>query len=229
VGFVPTMGALHKGHLNLGEFSLLSASVRQDNQLLLTVRRSLAENDHTIVSIFVNPAQFAPHEDLASYPRTLDSDAASLTALSYSPSSSPSLPGDATVSSAAAAERRRGHGVSGVFLPPVKEMYPLGIARDVNDQIGTFVEVKGFSHQMEGRTRPIFFRGVATVCLKLFNLVQVTLFFCRMPPIHIYSLSNATNNYSPTEPISGKKTSNNLSSSNGCSRTYTSHTPPHPT
>lgn len=50
-----------------------------------------------------------------------------------------------------------------VFLPSVQEMYPSGIVLDVAEQKGTFVEVKGYSHQMEGRTRPTFFRGVATV------------------------------------------------------------------
>jgi len=56
----------------------------------------------------------------------------------------------------------------------VKDMYPSGIVLNVSDQRGTFVEVKGFSHQMEGKTRPIFFREVATVVTKLFNVVQPT-------------------------------------------------------
>ncbi|KAH9913951.1 Pantoate-beta-alanine ligase [Epithele typhae] len=116
VGFVATMGALHEGHLSL-------------------VRRSLAQNDLTVLSIFVNPAQFAPHEDLATYPRTLPGDLALLEALA---------------------------------------MYPGGITQDVRAQTGTFVEVKGFGHQMEGASRPTFFRGVATVVTKLFNAVQPT-------------------------------------------------------
>ncbi|BGP43269.1 pantoate-beta-alanine ligase [Rhodotorula kratochvilovae] len=130
VGFVPTMGALHEGHLSL-------------------VKASLAANDHTIVSIFVNPAQFAPTEDLATYPRTLTSDLAALS----------SLPGG---------------GVSALFLPPVEALYPSGITTDVSAQRGAFVEVKGLQEVMEGASRPGFFRGVATVVLKLFNLVQPT-------------------------------------------------------
>ena len=59
-----------------------------------------------------------------------------------------------------------------VFLPEVAALYPSGIEQDVAKQRGTFVEVKGFSHQMEGASRPTFFRGVATVVLKLFNIVQ---------------------------------------------------------
>ncbi|WFD35558.1 pantoate--beta-alanine ligase (AMP-forming) [Malassezia cuniculi] len=129
VGFVPTMGALHEGHL-----SLVDAAQR--------------ENDCTVVSIFVNPAQFAPTEDLDSYPRTLESDLAAL-------------------------EKRTiaGAGELVVFVPQVRDMYPNGITQDVAKQVGAFVEVKGLSHQMEGVTRPNFFRGVATVVTKLFNVV----------------------------------------------------------
>ncbi|KAI0033942.1 Pantoate-beta-alanine ligase [Vararia minispora EC-137] len=137
VGFVPTMGALHDGHLSL-------------------VKRSLAANDLTVVSIFVNPAQFAPHEDLATYPRTLPQDLAHLSALTVpAPSSRDVL-----------------RKTSAVFIPPVHEMYPSGISQDVASQQGTFVEVKGLGQQMEGRSRPTFFRGVATVVIKLFNIIQ---------------------------------------------------------
>ncbi|KAF5379294.1 hypothetical protein D9757_007625 [Collybiopsis confluens] len=132
VGFVPTMGALHEGHLTL-------------------VRRSLQENDLTVLSIFVNPAQFAPHEDLATYPRTLERDLEVLTEQQV-------------------ADRQP----SAVFLPTVKEMYPSGINQDVSQQKGTFVEVKGYGEQMEGKSRPMFFRGVATVVTKLFNAVEPT-------------------------------------------------------
>lgn len=104
-----------------------------------------------MVSIFVNPAQFAPHEDLASYPRTLPSDSEALSRLSS---------GD--------------HKVNVIFAPNVQEMYPSGFTQVVDDQVGAFVEVKGLSHQMEGGSRPTFFRGVATVCTKLFHIVEVS-------------------------------------------------------
>lgn len=77
VGFIPTMGALHEGHLSL-------------------VRRARAENDNVVVSIFVNPSQFGPNEDLAKYPRTPDTDLASLQA----------------------------EGADVVFMPDAGEMYP---------------------------------------------------------------------------------------------------------
>ena len=128
VGFVPTMGALHEGHMSLVDASML-------------------ENEYTVVSIFVNPAQFAPHEDLASYPRTLETDLRVLE------------------------ERDAGRGTVVVLVPQVRDMYPNGFTQEVDKQVGAFVEVKGLSHQMEGRTRPIFFRGVATVVTKLFNIV----------------------------------------------------------
>ncbi|KAJ6515017.1 Pantoate-beta-alanine ligase [Mycena vitilis] len=136
VGFVPTMGALHDGHMSL-------------------VRRSLEENDLTVMSIFVNPAQFAPHEDLATYPRTLPRDLEVLEAQSVSVRSATRKP-------------------SAVFLPTVQEMYPSGIDQDPAVQRGTFIEVKGYGNQMEGKSRPGFFRGVATVVTKLFNAIEPT-------------------------------------------------------
>ncbi|KAJ2911948.1 hypothetical protein MD484_g8462, partial [Candolleomyces efflorescens] len=136
------MGALHEGHLSL-------------------VRKSLSENDLTVVSIFVNPAQFAPHEDLASYPRTLPGDLKLLEAEQVHPATD----------GPASCEFRT---PAAVFVPNVKEMYPSGIVQNVTDQKGTFIEVKGYSHQMEGQTRPTFFRGVATVVTKLFNIIQPT-------------------------------------------------------
>jgi len=127
VGFVPTMGNLHKGHLHLAKMAR-------------------KECETVVASIFVNPAQFAPNEDLDKYPRTLESDL----------------------------ELLRSEGVDYVFAPTAREMYPSGINLVVAEQVGTFVEVKGKSHQMEGQIRPHFFRGVATVVLKLFNVVSPT-------------------------------------------------------
>ncbi|SGY12205.1 BQ5605_C011g06426 [Microbotryum silenes-dioicae] len=138
IGFVPTMGALHDGHISL-------------------VNESLSRTDSTIVSIFVNPAQFAPTEDLATYPRTLEADLERLKAAQYHPSSGTTP-----------------RNVTALFLPPVSALYPSGITTQVSEQRGTFVEVKGLQEVMEGVSRPGFFRGVATVVLKLFNLVQPT-------------------------------------------------------
>ncbi|KAI0091523.1 Pantoate-beta-alanine ligase [Irpex rosettiformis] len=143
VGYVATMGALHEGHASL-------------------VRKSLENNDLTVVSIFVNPAQFAPHEDLTSYPRTLPHDLAVLRSLSYTPPPSSPSSNEPTRTPNA------------VFLPSIHDMYPSGISQDVTHQKGTFVEVKGYSHQMEGTTRPTFFRGVATVVTKLFHIIEPT-------------------------------------------------------
>ncbi|KAG6865086.1 hypothetical protein C0991_005188 [Blastosporella zonata] len=143
VGFVATMGALHEGHISL-------------------VRRSLQDNDLTVVSIFVNPAQFAPHEDLATYPRTLPQDLELLAAQSFTA---------ANKNVNEAPEIRK---PSALFLPTVAEMYPSGIIQDTAAQKGTFVEVKGYGHQMEGKSRPTFFRGVATVVTKLFNAIEPT-------------------------------------------------------
>ncbi|KAJ1300797.1 hypothetical protein OPQ81_002437 [Rhizoctonia solani] len=138
VGFVPTMGALHDGHISL-------------------VRESLRENDLTVVSIYVNPAQFAPHEDLATYPRTLEKDALLLSACSHLPSTP-----NATL-----------RNPSAIFLPSTKEMYPLGLSH--SSQVSTYiVPPPSLTNQMEGLSRPTFFRGVATVVSKLLNITLPT-------------------------------------------------------
>lgn len=118
VGLVPTMGYLHEGHLSL-------------------VRRARAENEILAVSIFVNPTQFGPHEDLARYPRD--------------------LPGDLSM--------LEDCNVDLVFAPTAADMYPPGFASYVDPQ-GPLVEAA------EGAARPGHFRGVATVVLKLFHILQ---------------------------------------------------------
>lgn len=117
IGLVPTMGALHGGHLSL-------------------VRASKQECDFTIVSIYVNPSQFGPSEDLAKYPRMLQAD---LDALAVC-------------------------GVEAVFAPADGQVYRAGHA--------TWVEIGGVAEPLEGRLRPGHFRGVATIVLKLFQMVQ---------------------------------------------------------
>jgi pantoate--beta-alanine ligase len=126
------------------------------------VRHSLRQNPLTVISIFVNPAQFAPHEDLATYPRTLNSD---LEKLQKVVENVDMVSGSSTVRKPSA-----------VFIPPVNVMYPSGITQDVEKQKGTFVQVKGYDQEMEGKSRPGFFRGVATVVTKLFNAVEVSSF-----------------------------------------------------
>ncbi|PCH36325.1 pantothenate synthetase [Wolfiporia cocos MD-104 SS10] len=145
VGLAATMGALHEGHLSL-------------------VRRSLAENDRTVVSIFVNPTQFAPHEDLNSYPRTLARDLELLS----------SLRAEVGATHPNGHQERIVRTPSAVFLPSVSEMYPSGLPSSAAEQKGTFVEVQGYGDKMEGRSRPHFFRGIATVVTKLFNVIEPT-------------------------------------------------------
>ena len=125
------------------------------------VKRSLQENDLTVISIFMNPAQFAPHEDLSTYPRTLPRDLELLNAQSVS-IPHPDSHADQT------------RAPSAIFFPAVSEMYPSGISQDRETQRGTFVEVKGYGDEMEGKSRPGFFRGVATVVTKLFNIIQAS-------------------------------------------------------
>jgi pantoate--beta-alanine ligase len=115
VGLVPTMGAFHGGHLAL-------------------FRAARAECESVVVSLFVNPAQFGPEEDLDRYPRDEERDAAIA----------------------------EGAGVDTLFVPPVTGLYPRGF--------DTWVEVGGAG--TEGSARPGHFRGVATVCLKLFHIVR---------------------------------------------------------
>ncbi len=139
------------------------------------VKRSLLENDLTVVSIFVNPAQFAVHEDLGKYPRTLPQDAKLLEGA------------EVTVPSKELGSVNRK--TSAIFLPSVSDMYPSGIVQNVAEQKGTFVEVKGYGHQMEGVSRPLFFRGVATVTTKLLNAIQVNpLFFVHVNCLFILYL-----------------------------------------
>jgi pantoate--beta-alanine ligase len=130
VGLVPTMGYLHEGHLSL-------------------IRRAKEECDHVVVSIFVNPTQFGPKEDLSKYPRDLDRDLNLIDSLS-----TPSL---AKHSSGAASETL-------VWMPTAEVMYPKGYQ--------TWVEVEAITSPLEGAMRPGHFRGVTTVVAKLFNAVQ---------------------------------------------------------
>jgi pantoate--beta-alanine ligase len=114
LGLVPTMGALHDGHLSL------LAAARAEGA------------DAVAASIFVNPLQFNANDDLARYPRDEDGDLAKL----------------------------RAAGCDLVWLPPVEAMYPPGSA--------SVIDVAGPSKGFEGDARPGHFRGVATVCAKLF-------------------------------------------------------------
>jgi len=117
LGLVPTMGYLHEGHLSLA-------------------RKSISACDRTVVSIFVNPKQFGPNEDLDAYPRDLEADQRILEQL----------------------------GVDALFLPTADIMYPKGFQ--------TFVHVEEITDKLCGKSRRELFRGVATIVLKLLNIVQ---------------------------------------------------------
>ncbi|QDS73486.1 hypothetical protein FKW77_009169 [Venturia effusa] len=135
VGLVPTMGALHDGHLSL-------------------VRQAAAENTDVFVSIYVNPTQFGVNEDLATYPKTWDADIKMLEELDHE---------------LGAGGRGR---LSCVFAPHTKTMYPsLPPTSEIHGK-GSFVTITPVADLLEGASRPVFFRGVATVCMKLFNIVQ---------------------------------------------------------
>lgn len=117
VGFVPTMGYLHEGHESL-------------------IKKATDENDKVVVSIFVNPIQFGPKEDLSTYPRDLEQDSK-------------------------ICERA---GVSIIFQPKNEEIY--------FEDFSTYVDMKGLTSGLCGKSRPTHFRGVCTIVTKLFNIVS---------------------------------------------------------
>ena len=117
IGLVPTMGAFHAGHLSL-------------------FRAARAECDVVVVSLFVNPAQFGPTEDLDRYPRDEANDA----------------------------RLAEDEGIDVLFVPTAEELYPRGYQ--------TWVDVERLGRILEGEHRPGHFRGVSTICLKLFNIVR---------------------------------------------------------
>ena len=119
------------------------------------IRQAAAENKHVYVSIFVNPTQFGVNEDLASYPRDLPQDLGKLAALSTEFNED--------------AEMGR---LSTVFAPKTTSMYPNLPPTSEVDGKGSFVTITPLSSVLEGASRPIFFRGVATVVMKLLNIVR---------------------------------------------------------
>ncbi|QIW99374.1 hypothetical protein AMS68_004892 [Peltaster fructicola] len=118
------------------------------------VRQAAAENSHVFVTIYVNPTQFGVNEDLNSYPKTWDSDMKQLEAL------------DSELSNTT------GGRVEAVFAPTTKAMYPTLPPDSTLPGTGSFVTITPLASLLEGKSRPVFFRGVATVCMKLFNIVQ---------------------------------------------------------
>jgi pantoate--beta-alanine ligase len=135
IGFVPTMGYLHAGHLSL----------------VKRARKFVGVRGKLVVSIYVNPTQFGPNEDLSRYPRDLKRDL----------------------------KLCRAEGADVVFVPSDAEMYPVGSSRRddrttqraVPTNFSTYVVEQRLASVMEGASRPTHFRGVTTVVAKLFNLV----------------------------------------------------------
>ena len=117
IGLIPTLGALHKGHLSL-------------------MRKAHQQCDIVIASVFVNPTQFGPHEDYQHYPRDLEGDA----------------------------KKCKAAGVDILFAPSARRMYPPGHR--------TQVSLRRLGDILEGTSRPGHFTGVATVVLKLFNIIH---------------------------------------------------------
>ncbi|MFW6131800.1 MAG: pantoate--beta-alanine ligase [Candidatus Aminicenantaceae bacterium] len=122
VGFVPTMGNLHEGHLSL-------------------IRKCLKIADVTVVSIFVNPTQFGPGEDFKQYPRNIEKDSEILSR----------------------------EGIDYLFYPDSKEMYP--------EDYKTYVKVHDLQDKLCGQFRTGHFKGVCTIVLKLFNIINPDISF----------------------------------------------------
>lgn len=117
IGLVPTMGALHNGHLTL-------------------IKIAASKADIVVVSIFVNPTQFGAHEDFSKYPRAFKSDC----------------------------EKAKAAGANVIFHPSVSDIYPTDFS--------TYIETGPISEILEGQRRPGHFKGVATICAKLFNITK---------------------------------------------------------
>jgi len=119
------------------------------------IRLAARENSSVVVSIYVNPAQFGVHEDLDSYPKTWETDCRMLRELDREIASDGSNMGN----------------IAAVFAPTTATMYPSGRPGQEIDAKGSFVTITPVGEVLEGASRPTFFRGVATVCMKLFNIV----------------------------------------------------------
>ncbi len=117
IAFVPTMGYFHEGHLNL-------------------MREGKKRGDLSVISIYVNPTQFGPKEDLSKYPRDFERDR----------------------------QLAESVGVDVIFYPSNEEMYP--------ENYQTYVNVEEVTNNLCGLSRPGHFRGVTTICCKLFNMVK---------------------------------------------------------
>lgn len=125
IGIVPTMGNLHEGHLSL-------------------LRKSVEENKVSVITIFVNPKQFGPHEDFDRYPRTLDADISKISSVAMNAGTEKEIV---------------------VYAPAsIEDIYPPGFC--------TTIHVAGVTEKLEGAVRPTHFDGVTTVVYRLFKIVE---------------------------------------------------------
>ncbi|KAL8055370.1 hypothetical protein ABFX02_04G051600 [Erythranthe guttata] len=145
IGFVPTMGFLHDGHLSL-------------------INESKKHTDLTVVSIYVNPGQFSPNEDLSTYPSDFDGDIQKLKSVSGSGVDVVFHPQNLYDYGQNGGRRNGGGGEEGKVVSCV----------EINGGMGheTWVRVERLEKGLCGNSRPVFFRGVATIVAKLFNVVE---------------------------------------------------------